>query len=138
MNLKTGQFSSSNGKRLLWITALIFCLVGFFWQYYLVNNISIQCVLESSTAVYDPQNDMLTQQGFFKFCLTGTKKIIYDHPYAYKPQVVVTRKSPDALPVNVERVHFDHVVVRKEVTGGFTGDDYEWMATGRPLYPPAK
>jgi len=96
----------------------------------------MKCLFKSSTYLYDSQNDTLTQSGLFKHFKTGTKKITYKYPYKQKPEIHVIRKSPDAHIVIVEEVYSDHVIVRKMADGGFTGDDYEWTAKGKPLYPP--
>jgi len=48
----------------------------------------------------------------------------------------VIRKSPDAHVVHIEEINPDYFIVRKTDAGDFTGDDYEWIATGNPLYPP--
>ncbi|MCG8688811.1 MAG: hypothetical protein MI892_28335 [Desulfobacterales bacterium] len=103
-----------------------------------MNSISMKCLFESESFIYDSQNDTLTERRFFKLFETGTKKIFYSHRYQQKPEVVVMRKSPDAHLVVVEEIYSDHAVLRKTDAGDFTGDDYEWIVTGRPLYPPKK
>lgn len=136
MKSKISKYNASNNKKLLWVTAAFLCVIVFLWIHYLRDNISIKCLFKSSTFVYDSQNNVLIQKGFVKIFETGKKKITYKIPYNEKPEIAVIRKSPDAHLVTVEDVYSDHVIVRKTDSNDFTGDDYEWIATGNPRYPP--
>jgi len=136
MELKIRQRNVSNLKRLFWLLAVFCCVFTFCWHHFIKNSISIKCLFKSSSSVYDSQNDILIQREFFKLYEIGTEKITYKIPYKQKPEIAVIRKSPDAHVVHIEEINPDYFIVRKTDAGDFTGDDYEWIATGNPLYPP--
>ena len=135
MSLKDRQRSVSNRKRLFWLLTVLLSAFIFCWHYFIKNSISIKCLFKSSSAVYDTRSDTLTQRQFIKLFQIGLEKITYKIPYKEKPEVTVIRKSPDAHLVIVEEIYSDHFIVRKTDAEDFTGDDYEWIAKGSPLYP---